>query len=123
MASVKPGSPMILLRYLRSFAFTAALVAFGLSSAWATDQHNALLPQPGATSAQGELTVRLTVVASVGIVIDADGEPRLVVANAVDRADNVSTIRRVQLTPATTKPTSAPHRDRRRAGSPVPPAP
>ncbi|HLW53095.1 MAG TPA: hypothetical protein VKW06_09650 [Candidatus Angelobacter sp.] len=41
-------------------------------------------------SAQGQLTVTLTVVASTGIVIDAAGEPRLIMANAAAEGDNVS---------------------------------
>ncbi len=52
-------------------------------------------------AAQGNLTVTVTVVASVGVVIGPDGEQRLIVANAADPADNVSrlqTVRTVALT-------------------------
>lgn len=52
-----------------------------------------LAAQPG--SAQGQLTVTLTVVSSVGIVLDENGQPRLIVANAADPADNVSGFTRV----------------------------
>ena len=44
----------------------------------------------GAGSAQGHLTATLTVVASVGIVFDSDGEPKLIEANSVSHSDNVS---------------------------------
>jgi hypothetical protein len=40
--------------------------------------------------AEGELTVTMTVVASVGIVMDDQGQPKVIVANAADRSDNVS---------------------------------
>jgi hypothetical protein len=40
--------------------------------------------------AQGELTVTITVVASVGIIMDEQGQPKVIVANAADRRDNVS---------------------------------
>lgn len=46
--------------------------------------------RPGA--AEGELTVTATVVASVGIVIDENGKPRVIVANAPDPADNASAL-------------------------------
>jgi hypothetical protein len=41
-------------------------------------------------SAEGELTVTMTVVASVGIVMDDQGQPKVIVANAADSGDNVS---------------------------------
>lgn len=53
-------------------------------------------------SAQGQLTVTLTVVSSTGIVIGPDGQQRLFIANAPDPADNVSKledVRMVTLTP------------------------
>lgn len=101
--SVDRGPPMIFLRHLRCFtiALAPALVAVGLSSVRANGQQKESLSRPGAGSAQGELTVTLTVVASVGMVIDADGEPRLMVANAADAKDNVSAIKKVVLTPVT----------------------
>ena len=46
-------------------------------------------------SAQGNLAVTATVVASVGIVIGPDGEQRLIVANAADPSDNVSRLQAV----------------------------
>jgi hypothetical protein len=45
---------------------------------------------PPAGSAQGTLTVTFRIVTSVGVVLGPDGEPRIVVANAVDPRDNVS---------------------------------
>jgi hypothetical protein len=41
-------------------------------------------------SASGTLTVTAIVVTSVGLIIGPDGEPKLVVANAVDAGDNFS---------------------------------
>ena len=55
-----------------------------------------------AGSAEGQLTVVLTVVSSTGIVIAPDGGQHLFIANAADPADNVSkleNIRIVTLTP------------------------
>jgi hypothetical protein len=52
-------------------------------------------------SAEGTLTVTATVVSSVGLVVGPDGEQRMVVANAADPRDNVSTLQpiiKVQLT-------------------------
>jgi hypothetical protein len=43
-----------------------------------------------AGSASGTLTVTATVVTSVGVIIDQDGQQRIVIANAPDSADNVS---------------------------------
>ncbi len=43
-----------------------------------------------AGSATGTLTVTATVVTSVGVIIDQDGQQRIVIANAPDSADNVS---------------------------------
>jgi hypothetical protein len=53
-------------------------------------------------SAEGQLTVTLTVVSSTGIVIGPDGEQHVFIANAADPADNVSrleSVRMVTLTP------------------------
>jgi hypothetical protein len=47
-------------------------------------------------SAQGNLTVTATVVASVGVVIGPDGEQRLIFANAADPSDNVSRLQAVR---------------------------
>src|SRR5689334_15294190 len=41
-------------------------------------------------SASGTLTVTCIVATSVGVVTDENGESRIVIANAPDRADNVS---------------------------------
>ena len=43
-----------------------------------------------AGSAQGTLTVTMTVVTSTGVMMEPDGEPQIVAANAVDPKDNVS---------------------------------
>jgi hypothetical protein len=56
---------------------------------------SALPDRPG--TAQGQLTVTLTVVSSVGVVMDASGQPKLIVANAPDPADNVSALNKVRL--------------------------
>src|SRR5689334_15886 len=45
-----------------------------------------------AQSSEGNLTVSATVVTSVSLVIDADGPQKIVIANAADAADNVSTL-------------------------------
>ncbi|HEY2497503.1 MAG TPA: hypothetical protein VGK24_10565 [Candidatus Angelobacter sp.] len=53
-------------------------------------------------SAEGTLTVTATVMASVGLVAGPDGEQRMIVANAADPRDNVSTLQpvvRVNLMP------------------------
>lgn len=44
----------------------------------------------GGASAQGTLTVTVIVVTSVGVITGPNGEPRVVIANAADPADNVS---------------------------------
>jgi hypothetical protein len=49
-----------------------------------------------AYAAEGKLTVTATVETSVGLVFGADGEARLVVANAPIKSDNVSTLRPVK---------------------------
>ena len=56
--------------------------------------------------AEGSLTVTLTVVSSVGLVVGADGEHRMVVANAADPRDNVSRLDTVtvKMTPVAEKP-------------------
>jgi hypothetical protein len=43
-------------------------------------------------SSEGKLTVTATVVTSVSLVTDADGTQRILIANAPDPADNVSTL-------------------------------
>jgi hypothetical protein len=115
---------MLFRRYISTLIF-AGLAFWGgpFPSSRAQAQPRAAAQRPGAASAQGELTVTLTVVASVGIVIDAGGQPRLIVANAADPADNVSSLRQVRLQPVTAAPTSDPHRDRRRASLPARQAP
>ena len=57
-------------------------------------------------STQGNLTVTLTVVSSVGLVVFPNGEKRMIIANAADQADNVSRLQQVkmvQLTPVAAK--------------------
>jgi hypothetical protein len=44
----------------------------------------------GGRSAQGTLTVTVTVVTSVGVITGPNGEQKVVIANAADPADNVS---------------------------------
>lgn len=72
-------------RYLK----IARFVVLGLSSAAFGQQRNS--PSHPST-AEGELTVTTTVVASVGVVIDENGQPRVIVANAPDPADNASSV-------------------------------
>ena|SRR5215813_7278713 len=45
-----------------------------------------------AASSEGKLVVTATVVTSVSVIINADGTQRIVIANASDPADNVSTL-------------------------------
>lgn len=80
---------------------TLALVAgIAGSTAAAAQARNS----PGPTisglhgSAEGQLTVTLTIVPSVGVVMDPDGQPKLMVANAADPADNVSVLNLIRLT-------------------------
>jgi hypothetical protein len=49
----------------------------------------AMMASPG-NSASGTLTVTCIVATSVGVVTDENGQSRIVIANAPDRADNVS---------------------------------
>jgi hypothetical protein len=51
-------------------------------------------------AAEGQLTVTLTIVPSVGVVMDENGQPKLIVANAADSADNVSALNLVHLVDA-----------------------
>jgi hypothetical protein len=46
-----------------------------------------------AYGADGRLTVTATVETSVGVVFGSDGEARLIIANAPDKSDNVSSLR------------------------------
>jgi hypothetical protein len=49
---------------------------------------------PGqAGSAQGQLTVTLTVAPSVGVMMGLDGQPKLICANCNDPRDNVSALK------------------------------
>lgn len=66
----------------------ALFAALACCSAQAQQRNS--LSRPGA--AEGKLTVTATVVASVGIVIDENGKPRVIVANAPDPADNASAL-------------------------------
>lgn len=82
---------MHLSTYTTQLAFLGVLA---YCSSVAAQQHN-VAPIPGATSAQGQLTVTLTVVASVGVVLDGSGNPQLMVANAATSGDNVSRLQPV----------------------------
>jgi hypothetical protein len=68
----------------------------GVSLLWcapvdAQARHNVReLPSYQTASAHGTLTVTATVVTSVGLVTGPNGDPILIVANAVDSSDNVS---------------------------------
>ena len=55
----------------------------------ASGQNRAVSQITGRAS-EGRLTVAATVVTSVGLIIEADGEQRIVIANATDPKDNVS---------------------------------
>jgi hypothetical protein len=61
----------------------------------------------GSQGAQGNLTVTVTVVASVGVVIGPDGEQRLIVANAADPSDNVSRLQPVPTVALTSNTSSS----------------
>jgi hypothetical protein len=56
----------------------------------------------GGGSAQGTLSVTVIVVTSVGVITEPNGEQKIVVANAVDPADNVSWLQ----TASTTAPST-----------------
>src|SRR5262245_32903104 len=47
-------------------------------------------------SGHGQLSVTATVVSSVGVETGPDGQPRIVVANALDPKDNVSSLQLVK---------------------------
>jgi len=63
---------------------------------------------PAAGSAQGTLSVSVRVVTSVGLVIDPNGEPQIVVANATDPRDNVSSLQQSDARARTSRAVSAP---------------
>jgi hypothetical protein len=85
------------------FQLAAILGIVLLGSNLSFGQHaNAGASVPGAASAQGNLTVTLTVMSSVGVVTDADGRQRVVVANAAAPTDNVSSLQYVRLTDVNT---------------------
>ncbi|HJX85158.1 MAG TPA: hypothetical protein VJ723_12515 [Candidatus Angelobacter sp.] len=71
-------------------------------------------------SAQGQLTVTVTVVASVGLVTGPDGVQRLVVANGSGPLDNVSSLKPLTATPGTQVPAQSAdwHRDSRKKTKP-----
>jgi len=86
---------------MNSRAHIKALLLFvvfccALAAAQRSGPPSTLPTRPG--SAEGRLTVTLTVVTSVGVVMDSDGQPRLMVANSPDPQDNVSSLKVVQLT-------------------------
>lgn len=64
-----------------------------------TQQKRRLFSLPGATSVQGELTVTATVIASVGIIFDANGVPTLMEANLPNHSDNVSRLQPTKADP------------------------
>lgn len=89
-------------------AAVLALILFGTHSIFG--QHAGPVQNvPGTGRAQGSLTVTLTVVSSVGVVTGADGQQRVVVANAAAASDNVSTLQYVPLTDANASGVSASH--------------
>lgn len=87
-----PGSNSQTMKQLRRKATIVLLL--GLTGcAMAAAQARGAAPTQGPSSgnsAQGQLTVTVTIVASVGLVTGPDGVQRLVVANASDAGDNVS---------------------------------
>lgn len=75
---------------------TFVLIASGsLALAQSTSPVAGKAGMRGGTSASGTLSVTAIVVTSVGVIIGPDGEPKLVVANATDAADNFSQLRPV----------------------------
>jgi hypothetical protein len=70
----------------------SVLAGLGMSHAQGRGSVPAQGPSPG-HSAQGQLTVTVTVVTSVGLVTGPDGVQRLVVANGSDAGDNVSSLK------------------------------
>jgi hypothetical protein len=82
----------------------AALLLLCASNGFAQQPGTAHAGAPG--SAQGNLTVTATVVASVGVAIGADGEQRLIFANAADPSDNVSHLQPVRTVALTSNPGS-----------------
>ena len=66
----------------------------GLTCSLAAFAQQPASPRAGG-SAEGRLTVTMTVVSSVGLVVGPDGEQRMIVANAVDPKDNVSRLQPV----------------------------
>jgi hypothetical protein len=81
------------------FKFAAVLGMVLLGSYLSFGQHaNAAASAAGSGRAQGSLTVTLTLVSSVGVVTEADGRQRVVVANAAAPTDNVSSLQYVRLT-------------------------
>lgn len=77
---------------------TPLILLFGLLAYTANGlcEQKSRMPLPGAASAQGQLMVTLTVIASVGIVFDSHGVPTLMQANLPNQSDNVSWLRPVK---------------------------
>jgi hypothetical protein len=69
----------------------------------------------GKGSAEGTLAVTATVVASTTMIIEADGQPRLIIVNATDFRDNVS--RFVPMVNRTTKPDKSTNGSKKRTSS------
>ena len=78
----------------------AAVLAFILLRTYAAfgQRAEAVPDLAGSGRAQGNLTVTLTVVSSVGLVTGRDGQQRVVVTNVAAASDNVSSLRYVRLT-------------------------
>ena len=69
----------------------------------------------GKGSAEGTLAVTATVVASTTMIIEADGQPQLIIVNATDSRDNVS--RFVPIVNRTTKPDKSTNSPKKRTSS------
>jgi hypothetical protein len=69
----------------------------------------------GKGSAEGTLAVTATVVASTTMIMEADGQPRLMIVNATDSRDNVS--RFVRIVNRTNKPAKSTNAPKKRTSS------
>ena len=100
---LRPRAPDMFRRELTNGALLTGLFLLSCVSAF-PQQPKAAMAADGST--QGNLAVTLTVASSVGLVIVLDGEKRMIMANAVDLADNVSRlqpVRVMQFLPAAAK--------------------
>lgn len=82
-------------------AIILAATAFAVCGvAWA--QQVQPQPQRTARGAEGTITITATVVSSVGVVIGADGQQQIIVANGADAKDsapNLAPVKVVTMTP------------------------